>query len=171
MSVIGTVKMEASVLNQTSVSTNLAGMDLPVAQVKSEIFSINVSWKKLKVHQWFKVHQWLKDKDLQNIKLIRWNWCRVFISERCLKPSLSSSFIIFVFNHRMYFSFTLIQPKPISFLAFIFPSYSCLMVERNIFVLHIQVSLKFIFYHNADILFHQIFKQFWVNCTSCYSIY
>lgn len=118
------------------------------------IFNKYVSWKKFKVHQCFKVHQWLKDKDLQNIKLIRWDWCRVFISDRCLKPSLSSSLIIFVFNHRMYFSFTLIQPKPISFLAFIFPSYSCLMVERNIFVLHIQVSLKFIFYHNADILFH-----------------
>ena len=35
--------MEANVLNQISVSVSLAGMDLLVAQVKSEIFSINMS--------------------------------------------------------------------------------------------------------------------------------
>ena len=37
------MKIEANVLNQMSVSVSLAGMDLLVAQVKSEIFSINMS--------------------------------------------------------------------------------------------------------------------------------
>lgn len=100
--------MEANVLNQMSVSVSLA-----VAQPGKirNIFNKYVSWKKFKVRQWFKVHQWLKDKDLQNIKLIRWDWYRVFISDRFLTPCLSYSFIIFVYNHRMYSSFNLIQPN------------------------------------------------------------
>lgn len=37
--------MEASVLHQIFASANLAGMDPPVAQVKWEIFSMNMSIK------------------------------------------------------------------------------------------------------------------------------
>jgi len=119
------------------------------------IFNKYVSWKKFKVRQWFKVHQWLKDKDLQNIKLIRWDWYRVFISDRFLTPCLSYSFIIFVYNHRMYSSFNLIQPNQyFLFWLLFFPHTLPYGGEKHICVAYWGLFEDFFKNHNADILFH-----------------